>query len=98
MATDYGQKAKEARRAAQYELAQALGLALSEVQVSYDGLRVHFSVDVLRRAIRRIHAQHEAKTAGQLMFEADVLDEYDAPEALYQPGARTLFPSDCPSE
>ena len=93
MATDYGQKARQARKAAQHELAEALGLALSEVQVSYDGMRVHFSVDVLRRAIRRIHAQAEAKTAEQLMFEADVLDEYDD-----QPGARTLFPSDCPSE
>lgn len=51
MATDYGQKARQARKAAQRELAEALGLALSEVQVSYDGMRVHFSVDVLRRAL-----------------------------------------------
>lgn len=66
MATDYGQKAKQARTERQYELAEALGLALSEVQVSYDGMRVHFSVDTLLRAVRRIHAQHDAKTMGQL--------------------------------
>ena len=77
----------EADRTEQARLNAYLVNTMFEATVRGGMARVNAAA--LLSILDRLAAQADAKTAEQLMFEADVLDEYDD-----QPGARTLFPSD----